>query len=396
MMTIILFILVLSLLVVVHEFGHFIAARKSDMTVYEFGIGFPPRAFGVYKDPRTGKWVFVSGGRRAKGGRRTSTLSNTAGGDAREQEFPTTLYSFNWLPLGGFVKIKGENGEDAHSPDSFGFQKTWKKITVLIAGVAMNFFLAALLLGIGFMIGLPTDVTQGVPAGARLAQPAAVVVQYVEDGSPAERGGIQFGDKILTIDQTEVAGTQALIEYINQNREGELTLTLERVGEVVTVNATPEPVVDGEQPRLGIVLADAAIVTYPWYAALPRGVAAAGIAAVNITLSFFLLIKGLIFGQGLAFEVAGPVGIASIIGQSAKLGIHYLINVTAMISLSLAVINILPIPALDGGRLLFVIIERLTGKPVPMKYEQLAHTIGFVALLVLIVVVTYRDIVGLL
>ena len=116
---------------------------------------------------------------------------------------------------------------------------------------------------------------------------------------------------------------------------------------------------------------------------------------MQIVIAFYLLIKGLILGQGLAFEVAGPVGIASIIGESARLGLNYLINTAAMISLSLAVINILPIPALDGGRILFILIEKITGKKVPLKYEQFAHTIGFALLMILIVVVTVRDVLGL-
>jgi len=145
-----------------------------------------------------------------------------------------------------------------------------------------------------------------------------------------------------------------------------------------------------------VILADAGVVRYPWYLAIWKGIIGALVGAVNIFVAFILLIKGLILGQGLAFDVAGPVGIAVVVGESARLGVAYLINVMAMLSLSLAVINILPIPALDGGRLLFVLIERIFKKPVPLKYEQMAHTLGFLLLMVLIVVVTWRDIVGLL
>jgi len=159
MLTLIIFLAVLSVLVIAHEWGHFIVARKSGMKVYEFGLGFPPRLGGVYKNPKTGKWRWVWGNGK-------SSLKQTAGGEKREQEYPTTLYSFNWLPLGGFVKIKGENGEARNEKDSFMYHSLWKRALVLVAGVTMNFILAALLLAGGLMIGLPTDISGGVDDSA--------------------------------------------------------------------------------------------------------------------------------------------------------------------------------------------------------------------------------------
>lgn len=391
-MTLILFVLVLSLLVFVHEFGHFIAARKSGMKVYEFALGFPPLMIGFYKDPKTRKIVWVT----PKDVKKRQLLAG--GGSAVDErlEYPATLYSINLIPLGGFCKIKGENGEDMRDPDSFGFQKTWKKVVVLVAGVTMNYLLAAVLLGLGFMIGLPADVSDGVDTTAKLIEPPRVVVQQVEDGSPAKEANMQLGDTILSINGIPMENSGQMIAYVSENSASRLDLEILRDNVSQNIFITPEVVVESEPPRLGVLLADAAIIQYPWYIALYKGFVAATFGLIGIFISFFLLIKGLVLGQGLAFGVAGPVGIASIIGDSARLGIHYLINVTAMISLSLAAINILPIPALDGGRLVFVLIERVWKKPVPLKYEQLAHTIGFLLLLVLIVVVTVRDIMGLL
>ncbi len=157
----------------------------------------------------------------------------------------------------------------------------------------------------------------------------------------------------------------------------------------------PEVLEKDGYPRIGVMLADAGIVRYPWYIALYRGFQAAWFGLINIFISFYILVKGLMLGNGMAFSVAGPVGIAVVVGQSAALGFSYLLNVTAMISLSLAAINVLPIPALDGGRAFFVIIEKIIRRPVPMKYEQLAHTIGFLLLMVLIIVVTFKDVVRL-
>ena len=145
--------------------------------------------------------------------------------------------------------------------------------------------------------------------------------------------------------------------------------------------------------RIGVILADATIIRYPWYIAIWKGIVAACFGLITIFSSFFLLIKNLIIGKGLLFEVSGPVGIAQVVGQSAKLGMELSVKCNGYDSLSLAAINILPIPALDGGRALFVIIESITRKRVPMKYEQFAHTLGFVALMILIIVVTWRDIV---
>jgi len=391
MFTIIIFLLILSLLVIVHEAGHFFMARKFGMKVYEFGLGFPPRMFGLYKDPKTGYLVSVRG--PGKGG-----LKETVGGDERIEEYPNTLWSFNWLPLGGFVKIKGESGEKAHEADSFAHKPAWQRLVVLVAGVFMNFVLAAVLLSVGFMIGLPTDVTGGVPEGAALKEPPAVVVQQVVDDSPAKAAGLHLGDKIISLNGEAVENAQALTEKVRERGAVEITLIVKRGDEELTLKVTPALLSEDTDlvPRLGILLADAGIVRYPWYRAIYQGFVAAFFGLINIFIAFFILIKNLILGRGLAFDVSGPVGIASIIGQSARLGFNYLINVTAMISLSLAAINILPIPALDGGRALFVVIEKIFRRKVSMKYEQLAHTIGFVLLLLLIIVVTYKDILGLI
>lgn len=387
--TLVVFLVILSILVVVHEWGHFAAARKSGMRVYEFGVGFPPRAVGFYRDPATKKIVRVK--------RNDQSLLQAGGGEAAEPNaYPATVYSLNWLPLGGFCKIKGENGEGADQPDSFGFQAWWKRVLVLVAGVFMNFVLAAALLSIGLSIGIPTDVSQGVPSGAIVVEPPAVVAQEIIQGSPAAEAGLLFGDKILFVDERTVAGSGEFIEYVSRHPDQDIALRVKRGAEEFAVAVRPRPLESGEAPKLGIVLADAAVIRYPWYRALPQGVAAAAVGLGNIFVAVFLLLKGLILGQGLAFDVSGPVGIAAAVGASAKLGIHYLINVTAMISLSLAAMNILPIPALDGGRVLFVLIEKIFRRPVPMRYEQLAHTIGFAFLLLLIIVVTGRDIFGLI
>ena len=305
------------------------------------------------------------------------------------------LWSFNWLPLGGFVRIKGENGESAVESDSFGYHKAWKRVVVLAAGVIMNVVLAAVVLSFGFMIGLPTDLSRGVDTHAIIVEAPSVLVQSVADDSPAAKAGIEFGDRIIQADETSIANAAQLIEYVGERRDTPIQLRIVRNGVEQVLTAVPVISEGDTVARLGIGIAEAGVIRYPWYIALYKGVLAAGIGVVTIFISFYYLIVNLVTGQGLMFDIAGPVGIAQVVGQSAKLGFQYVLNVVAMLSLSLAVINILPIPALDGGRILFIIIEKIKGKKVSMKYEQVAHTIGFMLLMILIVVVTWRDIAKL-
>ncbi len=388
MTTIVLFIVILGILVIAHEWGHYITAKKFGIKVHEFGFGYPPRAFGWYRDPKTKKIVWIWG-------RGKSSLKETVAGNEQSGEFPGMLWSVNWLPLGGFVRIKGENGEKAQEQNSFGYHKAWKRILVLSAGVIMNVLLAAVVLGFGFMIGLPTDLSQGVDKHAYIVEPPSVIVESVEEGLPADTAGMVFGDKIISVDGVAVAGARDLIEYIQEHGDTEVVVHIVRGQEELDIQLRPVIAAGDTIPRLGIAITEAGIIRYPWYIALYKGFVAAGIGLVTIFVSFYYLIVSLVTGHGLMFDIAGPVGIAQIVGQSAKLGFHYVLNVIAMLSLSLAAINILPIPALDGGRILFIIIEKIIRRPVSMKYEQLAHTIGFVLLMALVVVVTWRDIAKL-
>jgi len=387
MLTIILFLVVLSLVVLVHEAGHFLVAKKSGMKVYEFGWGFPPRAIGWYRDPKTKKIVRVGGGKK-------QNLAEVSGGTDTTEEFPATVYSINWLPLGGFVKIKGENGED-QSSDSFGSKSFWRRLSTIVAGVVMNVVLAAVLLGIGFMIGLPTDMDGFNDPKAIVVEAPAVMIQQVTPDSAAAKAGLVMGEKITTFNGRPVTSADEIISLTKTNGTQPITLGVQGKGGATRELTVTPTVVEGS-PRLGVMLANAGVVRYPWYIAIYKGVVAAWFGLINIFIAFYLLIKNLILGNGLLFAVSGPVGVAVAVGESARLGFNYIINTTAMISLSLAAINILPIPALDGGRAFFIIIEKIIGRKLPAKYEQAIHAIGFVALLALIAVVTWRDIAALL
>ncbi len=370
MFTLLIFIAVLAVLVLSHEWGHFIAARKSGMKVYEFGFGFPPRLFGWYKDPVTKKWVIV--GRKFK-----------------REDAPTTLYSLNLLPLGGFVSIKGENHDETGS-DSFNAQKAWKRAITLSAGVVMNVVLAAVLLSIGLMIGLPQSVDS--IKDTSLVRDRRLEIMQVRPDSPAAKAGIQSGDVLLKVGDLTEPRLLQMQEYISESVDKEIPLTIKRGEETVSTSVIPEVRSETGRGGIGVALAEIGTVKYPWYQAIWQGIIYTGWYIKAIILGFGLLIKGLFTGGGAAEAVTGPVGIAVMTGQAARMGIAYLIQFTALLSLNLAVLNIIPFPALDGGRLLFLGISKVIRRPVSEKWEQIAHTIGFLLLMLLVVVVTVKDI----
>ena len=223
-----------------------------------------------------------------------------------------------------------------------------------------------------------------------------VFVQSVQGGSPAEKAGIELGDIIKSVNGDTVTSAARITEYTRTHGNDTLVLLIDRNGKELTVNAKPEALESDHVPRLGVGLGEAGLVRYPWYWAIIKGFQAAWFGLLNIFVSLYVLLKNLLSGNGVSAALSGPVGIAVIVGQSARLGLNYLISVTAAISLSLAAMNVLPIPALDGGRVLFVLIEGIFGKKVPAKVEQIAHAVGFISLLLLIVVITWRDIAKLL
>jgi regulator of sigma E protease len=348
-LTIITFVIVLGVIVFVHEFGHFWASRKFGVKVEEFGLGFPPRIFGKKK------------------------------GD--------TLYSLNWIPLGGFVKIKGESGENKDDVDSFSSQAAWKRAVILTAGVFMNIVLAFVLLSIGFMIGLPSVVDDSNSTTA--VSDRKIQVVEVSPDSVAASIGLKTGDTIVSIDNTQFLNTGELTSYIQNDEDGILHMEIERLSGGLSVEADLSEL---ETQVLGVYLADTGLVKYSLWQSILNGFKATWYILVQIVFAFYSLIKALILGTGTSMEVAGPVGVAVITGQMARLGIAHLLQFTALFSLNLAVINILPFPALDGGRLLFILIEKIRRKPNNENVEAIIHNMGFFILLALIAVITYKDI----
>ena len=375
MFTLLIFLAILAVLVLSHEFGHFIAARKSGMKVYEFGFGFPPRVLGIQftKDVNgKNKLRFI--------GRKKIQEEESLGGG--------TIYSFNLIPLGGFVRIKGEEGQET-GPDSFVSKPAWQKAIVLAAGVTMNIILAWVLLSVGFGIGIPQSV-EGAEQGMVIKDRHVEIVQVMRD-KPADKAGLKPGDIFLQVGDIVNPELTAMQDYVDAHKNETISITIKRGEEVIVKDITTFVYEDTGRGGLGVAIVDAGLVSYPWHKAVWYGFLATGAYLKGILISFFLLFKGLFSGAAVGEALSGPVGIAVMTGQVAKMGMAYLINFTAVLSLNLAIINILPIPALDGGRLLFLGISKIIRRPLSQKYEQLAHTLGFAVLMILVVLVTIKD-----
>jgi regulator of sigma E protease len=365
MATVLLFFVVLFVLVVVHEWGHYFAAKRTGMRVDEFGVGFPPKLVGVKRGE--------------------------------------TEYTLNTLPLGGFVRIYGEAivhdpGEE-QDPDhnrAMWARPRWAQALVLIAGVAMNVVLAWVLYVAVFMMGVPTAVDEAT------ASPNAILyVASVLDTSPL-RDQVIPGSQIVGVRSGEAELTRltptGFTDFVAASGQAPLELRL-RSGETETVvTVTPQPGVlpdDPTRPAVGVSLALVEITSHGLWSALVRATGATWQGLTAITAGIATLLGGVATGTADFSQVAGPVGIAGMVGDAATLGITTLLSFVAIISLNLAVVNLLPFPALDGGRLLLLGGEVLFRRPANHVWVHRLNAFGFILLLVFMIIVTYHDIVRL-
>lgn len=355
-LTIIIFILILSVLVFVHELGHFLVARKTGVKVEEFGLGFPPRAWSVKKGE--------------------------------------TLYSVNWIPLGGFVRLKGEDGSQREENDSFASKPFWAKGLILAAGVLMNALLAWVIFSAGYMIGLPTAL-----ANEDLHKPEVREMQIrivgVQENSPAQATGLTSGDILLAVNNEPALSQQQVIDFVKNHQDQAVNLKVQKTnGEVEDYSLIPAQIEgSGTTDKvLGVNIMQTGLVRYGFFKSLYRGFIAVGSLLARIAVAFYGLIAGLITGAGLAQELSGPIGVAMLTGQAVNLGVNYVLQFAGLLSLNLAVINFFPFPALDGGRFVFALIEKIRRKPNNRQVENIIHNIGFSLLMLLIVIITYRDV----
>ncbi len=375
--SLLIFIAVLALLVLVHEFGHFIVAKKSGMRVEEFGFGFPPRLISWKKGE--------------------------------------TTWSINLIPLGGFVQIAGENGgedkiknpsittnqvdeivtvtetkeeifvngEEVLEKDEvmiqaknqegrlFSDKPIWKRILVLIAGVTMNFLLGWIIISIILMFGVEKSV----------------VVSAVSDGSPAQKIGIEAGDMILGYDNLD-----NFTSFVQANKGKEINLDVRRGKDVKKIIVIPRENPPEGEGSLGVGLSLGGVERQPFFSAIWDGLKRSVEMFGFIYRMLFKLIGSLFGGEALYKQVSGPIGIYKATTQATGLGIMYLANLIALISINLAAINIFPFPALDGGRVIVLIIEKIIRRPISLKVQQVINSAGFMFLILLMVLATFQDI----
>ncbi len=356
-MTVFVVIISLAVLILAHEIGHFAAAKFFNVRVEEFGFGYPPRL-----------------------------LSRKIG---------ETTYSLNLLPLGGFVHIAGEDEEaergaavekgETHVTDvsrSFGKQAVWKRVVILSAGVVMNVLAGWLVFSAVFMVGSPSHLIISEVAPNSPASVAGVRTNDIIAG--AEIGGAVFSEPIAN---------EAFVTAVKKAAGTVITLDLMRGDTPLTLQVTSRKNPPAGQGAMGISLDEIGIPKVSFFAAVGKGFVASMEVFWDTAQGFYTVIKGLMNTPSDALRgVAGPVGIFSIAAQTGKLGFVYLFQLVALISLNLAVLNFIPFPALDGGRILFILIEKLKGSPVPLRVQQIVNAVGFAALMVLMIIVTAHDI----
>ncbi len=358
-------ILILSFLVISHEFGHFIVAKKTGVKVEEFGIGYPPRIWGIKKGE--------------------------------------TIYSFNLIPFGGFVRLYGEErkeGEYEKDPRSFNAKSVKVKALILSAGVIMNFLVAVVifyfLLGFsGFKSKQSLIFDYHFPFGK---QENFVLVSFVAKNSPAEKIGLKPGTIILSINNQSVDSPEKVIQLTNQNKGKEILLKVKdfQSEEIRMIKVIPrESFPQGEGP-LGIGIIGMSEISYNSFL---EKMSVGFLHSANL-LHYSVVVFGHLIKESfqkknikvLSSGVAGPIGILAMTKVTLVQGLFSVLNLLALISLALVMVNIIPFPALDGGRLFFLVLESVIGKKIPEKVEQKINLIGFVFLILLLILVTIKDV----
>ena len=328
METAILAIILFCVMIFPHELGHYIAAKRLGVKVNEFAFGMGPVIW-----------------KKQKG---------------------ETLHSIRLFPIGGFCSMEGED-EDSDEPRAFNNKKPWQKIIILAAGSFMNVLCAILIMSI--VVGVLGFTT--------------TAIDTVSEGSPAETAGIMAGDEITAIDGQPIEAWTDVSAAIASAEGGQIIMTVQRDGRTLEAAVTPEQTQDGAY-LIGIT---SRVSHNPF-----RAVAEGAKSTWNITASMFQTLSQLFTGQLGADSLSGPVGMVQMVSQTTQYGWWYYGFLTALICINLAIINMLPLPALDGGRIIFVIISMITGRPVSQKVEGTVHFVGIMLLFGLMAYVTFNDI----
>ncbi|OGZ65883.1 MAG: hypothetical protein A3C50_00795 [Candidatus Staskawiczbacteria bacterium RIFCSPHIGHO2_02_FULL_43_16] len=345
--TLLIAFLSLIALMIIHEFGHFIIAKKFGVKVEEFGIGYPPRLFG--------------------------------------KQFGETIYSVNLIPLGAFVRIYGEEG-GVDDYRSFVGLAIWKRILIVLGGVLAFWIASAIIFSFVFFIGASVPVGDQDVVGVTSTQ---VLVMAVQADSPAQKAGLKPKDEIVGFNK--IADFQAFIEA---NKGAAASLTFKRDGKEMTVSLTPRVTYPEGQGPTGVALERVAnvIEKAPWYLAPVKGIMFTGEITWAALAGVYGFFTSIFSGQGVPPEaqLAGPVGITIFLSKAADYGVGFFLYFIGSLSVLLAIFNLFPIPALDGGKLLFLIIEKIQKKPVPVNWEQGLTILCFVLLITMSIFITVK------
>ena len=355
-LTLVIALFSLIALMVIHEFGHFIIAKKFGVKVEEFGIGYPPRLFG--------------------------------------KRFGETLYSINWLPLGAFVKIYGEEG-DVDDYRSFSNLKIWKRVLIIIGGVAAFWIASIILFSIVFAIG--ADIPIGDQDIAELTNTKVKIIS-VSPESPAQLAGLTTGDSILSFKsgdtETKINKIKEVQDYTKEKAGQQVILVIERQGKTIETPLTLRAETPEGQGVLGVGLEriGTLIKKYPWYQAPIKGIIYTGEITITSVQGLFVVFADLFKGKGVpeGAALAGPIGITIFLANAVSFGPGFFLYFIASISVFVAIFNLFPIPALDGGKLIFLAIERIKGKPVSARVEQNITIVFFFLLIAMSIFVTIK------
>jgi len=338
MLTALSFVFIFGLVVLAHELGHFWVAKKVGIRADEFGLGFGKRLF-AWKQGET-------------------------------------TYSINLIPLGGFVKLAGMDGDEkVETGRSYHDKNVWQKIAVIFSGPFMNFVLAFFIFTFIFAFyGVPVNVSGSTEIG------------NIIPGYPAEKAGLQVGDKIVAVNGQKVDSWKKVVSIVNAHPNQQMDITVQRNNKNFQAKITPQL---EKERKIGLIGITPKIISEKMgvLAAIKNGF----LQTVGITGAIIVGLKQMITGQ-IASDISGPIGIAQLAGQAAKTGLESVLRLTAVLSINLGLFNLFPIPALDGGRLFFLGIEAARGKPLEPQKEGMIHFFGFVLLLLLLLVVTYKDV----
>lgn len=363
LLTLVAFILILSFLVFVHEFGHYCAALKFGIKVEEFAIGMGPKLI--------------------------QKVSKKTG----------IAYSIRAIPIGGFCKIKGEDGaeeekksiEVENAKDSFGNKKIWQRAIVLFAGVFMNFIVAVVFIYIGLIAGFPTVIDNKITNDKNIfVESDNIKIYSVLKGSNAEQNKVESGMNLISIDNNRFNDIDDLRNYIDQKDVVNLELSDGKKEYSITVNKEFNK--DLNQNIFGISFERIGIVRYSLLKAVPETFKTMWSLMGEMMYGLKYLLSNIFTGHGIPDGLSGPIGIAVLTGDVIRRGYSYILQFIALLSLNLAVINILPFPALDGGRILFLVFEKIKGKHLNQKFEAISNLVGFLLLIILIIAVSFKDV----